>query len=1255
MVFIDEVGFNVEGGARCRYCLRVYSCGKGLTSNLIRHLRLVHKTVPYTSKRDPSFSSIVNKGEAELANTSAGPKGQTDPRQTEQHQESPGQTAVGVENYKTLKSEMRTVLDKTLLEFICQECISFDVVENDYFKMFVRMLNPDYELPNRKKMSNSLLPVAYNKQLEKVTQNITSAKYIGITCYGWTNLNNTHYLALTGHFIDEKYILSSNILECSEMATIHNGKDIAAWIQNVMQQYNIEDKVVAIITDYTTSMKDAANELQANYIPCLAHTINSIAQNAINHSIKTTIEEVRKVVAYFKKNQKASQTLIEVQNRLNQDQLKLKQDVLMRWNSTYDMLNRFSKNKMSLLTCFDTLEIETSLQSQDWILIEQSLRVLMLFNAASEIISDASHLTISHAGLLSSVLSQKMTALSNNPELLADVQNLLALLMQGIRERLAVHRNSDIVLKAMLLDPRIKKAGFQNNLQKYQEVYDSIVQDLILLHTPKSEDTPVATKRNKDTDLFYCGVFGPKGEQQIETPRELAMCELNMYLSSTNIEIDQDPVQWWKHQHAIYPSLFLLANKLLCIPGTCVPCGKMFSKAGQIHNDKRSRLLPKKDESPCYNMEELENQQQPSPSNDPQQRRMTTANRIQQIQELIALEKEKIANIAAIKNNTSIDPFATNHSTQRGGFRSPIWKHFMHSEKSAQCRYCLKVLRCNGDTTSNLKRHLAAIHPTLSFVKYLRRRAPPARSKTNVEPQTSEAISLDNSEHSVTNTQPPAQSVLNDAQKSVNNETRRKLDRLVLDFISNECLPFSILESETFQKLVQALNPNYTLPNKKYFSNTLLPIAYNEKMAKVKENVASASCVALTSDCWTNVNNVYYMTLTAHYIDESLQLQSKLLECCEHTEPRTSVQIASWINDVLTKFEIGKKVTSIVTDNAPNLKVAATTLKTSHIPCFADNLNSIVLHAIKNSIQPTVDKVKYVVVYFQNSHNASQMLAETRAKLNQETLKLKQDVSSRWNTTFDMLAMFFESKRSLLFCIERLKLTTNLQSIDWVIIEQSLIALQYFKSATRLISAEKHTTLSHVGLLSDVLLRKTSHLLTSKQMIPEVTNLISLLVEGLKQRLDVYRNDPLISKSMFLDPRIKIAGFQKDSKHYAETFESVVREMAQFQKQQYEPAKTEPFKSSSDAIFLYGDLHCEETEDTNMNRQLTENEIRLYLKTSTLKIEQDPLHWWKVNREKFPTLYLLAMKNLCTPGTSVPCERMFTKAGHMFTEKRSKL
>ena len=51
----------------------------------------------------------------------------------------------------------------------------------------------------------------------------------------------------------------------------------------------------------------------------------------------------------------------------------------------------------------------------------------------------------------------------------------------------------------------------------------------------------------------------------------------------------------------------------------------------------------------------------------------------------------------------------------------------------------------------------------------------------------------------------------------------------------------------------------------------------------------------------------------------------------------------------------------------------------------------------------------------------------------------------------------------------------------------------------------------------------------------------------------------------------------------------------------------------------------------------------------------DPTSWWRAHQEEHPLLAAIARKHLCCPATSVPSERLFSKAGNVISTKRSSI
>ena len=66
-------------------------------------------------------------------------------------------------------------------------------------------------------------------------------------------------------------------------------------------------------------------------------------------------------------------------------------------------------------------------------------------------------------------------------------------------------------------------------------------------------------------------------------------------------------------------------------------------------------------------------------------------------------------------------------------------------------------------------------------------------------------------------------------------------------------------------------------------------------------------------------------------------------------------------------------------------------------------------------------------------------------------------------------------------------------------------------------------------------------------------------------------------------------------------------------------------------------------------------DMRRFLEEPLVPREEDPLAWWRVHSALFPKLQAYAKKYLCIPASSVPAERLFSKAAELVSQRRSTL
>lgn len=66
-------------------------------------------------------------------------------------------------------------------------------------------------------------------------------------------------------------------------------------------------------------------------------------------------------------------------------------------------------------------------------------------------------------------------------------------------------------------------------------------------------------------------------------------------------------------------------------------------------------------------------------------------------------------------------------------------------------------------------------------------------------------------------------------------------------------------------------------------------------------------------------------------------------------------------------------------------------------------------------------------------------------------------------------------------------------------------------------------------------------------------------------------------------------------------------------------------------------------------------ELQRYLEDEVIGRNENPLDWWRKSAHNYPYLSRLVRARCCALATSVPCERLFSKAGIILNERRRSL
>ncbi|CAK8537339.1 unnamed protein product [Lathyrus sativus] len=295
---------------------------------------------------------------------------------------------------------------------------------------------------------------------------------------------------------------------------------------------------------------------------------------------------------------------------------------------------------------------------------------------------------------------------------------------------------------------------------------------------------------------------------------------------------------------------------------------------------------------------------------------------------------------------------------------------------------------------------------------------------------------------------------------------------------------FRVVEGEGFKKLCKQLQPQITIPSRRTVARDCFQLYLAEKLKLKAIFKSDCARVALTTDCWTSIQNLSYMAITAHFIDNAWIYHKKIISFSLVPNHKGDTN-GKKVEDVLKEWGL-RKVSTITLYNATCNDVAVSYLgkrlksKNSligvgsflHMRCVAHILNLVVRDGQKDhelSIESVRDVVRVVRSSPQRALKFNECIEIVGITCKR---KLGLDVSTRWNSTYLMLDATekFQTAFDVGSCMEFFEHSGPPCSTDWEKVRAFVIFLKTFYEATKLFSSSQEVSL-HLAFhnLSDIL------------------------------------------------------------------------------------------------------------------------------------------------------------------------------------------
>jgi len=266
---------------------------------IIEHLKRIHPTKlnPITHNEDDPDNQLIQTTENTFSSSTSAISSNLSSQHliSSQFSEPPSKRPRQLKLFGSTKvnelsdSEIKAI-NKSLIKMIVADYQPLSLVENIGFIEYTKKLQPLYSIPSRKVLTSQLLPQEYNVMLLKIKSILQNVNDLSITTDMWTSDSNKSYITVTCHFIfDDQFF--SPVIATKGVSDRHTGQNIAATLTNIFNEWNIANKIITVVSDNGSNIKNAINEhLLKHHHPCVAHTLNLSINEAINGNSEIPVE-----------------------------------------------------------------------------------------------------------------------------------------------------------------------------------------------------------------------------------------------------------------------------------------------------------------------------------------------------------------------------------------------------------------------------------------------------------------------------------------------------------------------------------------------------------------------------------------------------------------------------------------------------------------------------------------------------------------------------------------------------------------------------------------------------------------------------------------------------------------------------------------------------------------------------------------------------------------------------------------------------
>lgn len=292
-----------------------------------------------------------------------------------------------------------------IAQVIVKNNYSFSFVEHDGIHDLHSFLHPHAKGISRNTAKADVLKL-YRSEKENLKCYLQSIPgKICLTSDLWSSINTDQYMVLTAHFVNMRWELEKKVLAFFHFPPPHTGNNLAEKLVSLLKDWGIEKKIFTLTLDNASNNDAMVNILKKHpsfgtslmadgvyfHVRCGAHVLNLIVHEGIK-VIEGSLDKIRLCVKYIRGSEARKLKFKSCLDQLsNVSSKQLRQDMPIRWNSSYLMLDSSIglRDAFSLLQDIDP-HFE-SLSDSEWIEAEKIADFLKPFYDITTLFSGSNY------------------------------------------------------------------------------------------------------------------------------------------------------------------------------------------------------------------------------------------------------------------------------------------------------------------------------------------------------------------------------------------------------------------------------------------------------------------------------------------------------------------------------------------------------------------------------------------------------------------------------------------------------------------------------------------------------------------------------------------------------------------------------------------------------------------------------------------------------------------------------------------------